>query len=339
VNEQVALIDGVKFLIGNVGSVFTIGGETFGLILFDQNGHYQKYISNSSCAAGTGAFLDQQAERLGFSGSAKLSRLADQFEGDPPKIATRCAVFAKTDLIHCQQQGYSIEAISAGLCKELVHNITDTLVKGIELLESVAVVGGVSKNKKVIQYVSEIIGRPITIPEHAELAGAIGCALMAQKAQHSDGLRPSECFTALLKKQIREKHYFFPPLKSEKSVFPNFNEHSYYISHHVEVDLYDLPHLPGRIPVFMGIDIGSTSTKAIVMNAQKDDQNILLGLYTRTMGQPINATQALLRVLREIEEKYRIQFDFWGVGTTGSGRKFIQKVVNADMAIDEITAN
>lgn len=85
VNEQVALIEGGRYLEKNVGSMFTIGGETFGLILFDGKNQYQRYISNSSCAAGTGAFLDQQAERLGLSGSAELSQLADSFQGAPPK--------------------------------------------------------------------------------------------------------------------------------------------------------------------------------------------------------------------------------------------------------------
>ena len=83
VNEQVALIEGVRYQEKNVGSMFTIGGETFGLILFDEKNQYQKYISNSSCAAGTGAFLDQQAERLGLSGGAELSQLAGSFEGEP----------------------------------------------------------------------------------------------------------------------------------------------------------------------------------------------------------------------------------------------------------------
>ncbi len=339
VNEQVAIIEGVKFLVSEVGSVFTIGGETFGLILFDASGHYQKFISNSSCAAGTGAFLDQQAGRLGLSSSAELSRLAETFEGEPPKIATRCAVFAKTDLIHCQQQGYSVAAIGAGLCKGLAHNITDTLVKGVELRPPIVVVGGVAKNNKVIQYISEIIGQPVVIPDHAELAGAIGCALMAQQAQPSERVTDSEGFVSLLKKQTTEKHYFFPPLKAEQSIFPNFDDHSHFLSNGVEVDVYQLPQGSGPIPVFMGIDIGSTSTKAILMHAQHENDTILLGLYTRTMGQPIKATQALLRALREIEQKYDIQFEFCGVGTTGSGRKFIHKVLNADLVIDEITAH
>ena len=150
-NDQIAVIEGVLFQTSQVGSVFLIGGETFGLIVFDERRQYERYLSNSSCAAGTGAFLDQQAERLGLSGSAELSRLADAFAGEPPKIATRCAVFAKTDLIHCQQQGFSLEAISAGLCQGLAHNIFDTLNKGVALRPPVAAIGGVSQKRRVMQ--------------------------------------------------------------------------------------------------------------------------------------------------------------------------------------------
>ena len=65
------------------------------------------------------------------------------------------AVFAKTDLIHCQQQGYSVNAICPGLCQGLAHTITDTLLGGITLSDPVFVVGGVSKNVKVLAYLSE----------------------------------------------------------------------------------------------------------------------------------------------------------------------------------------
>ena len=338
VNEQVALIEGALFEQAAVGSMFVIGGETFGLILFDEQNHYRKYIANSSCAAGTGAFLDQQAERLGLSGSAELSRLADTFQGEPPKIATRCAVFAKTDLIHCQQQGYSLEAICAGLSQGLAHTITDTLVKGVSLREPVLVVGGVSNNHKVMQYLSKVIGTPLVIPRYSAITGAIGCALMAL-SRASDVVRSGQ-FSAgtLLNQQNQAKHYFFAPLTPRLSVIPDFAAHPTYLSHNVEVDQYHLPAHNGRIPVHLGIDIGSTSTKAVVTSADNEKQ-ILYGLYTRTFGQPIKATQRVLRVLREIEDQHALQFEFCGVGTTGSGRKFIDKVIHADLIVDEITAH
>ena len=338
VNEQVSLIEGALFQQADIGSMFVIGGETFGLFLFDEQYRYRRHIANSSCAAGTGGFLDQQSERLGLSGSAELSRLAGSFQGKPPKIATRCAVFAKTDLIHCQQQGYSLEAICAGLCQGLAHTIADTLVKGLSLRSPVLAIGGVSRNSKVMEYLAEVIGSPLVIPSYAAITGAIGCSLMA-RSRAPDPDRPQHFSPGtLLMQQNQVKHYFFAPLTPRLSPVPDFAAHPHYVSHNVEVDQYQLPKLKGHLPVYLGIDIGSTSTKAVVMAAGGGDR-ILFGLYTGTFGQPIKATQSLLRVLREIEEQHGVQFDFCGVGTTGSGRKFIQKVVNADLAADEITAH
>lgn len=338
VNEQVALIEGVRYQEQHVGSIFAIGGETFGLILLDEKNQYRKYIANSSCAAGTGAFLDQQAERLGLPDSAELSRLAGSFGGEPPKIATRCAVFAKTDLIHCQQQGYSIEAISAGLCQGLAHNIVDTLLKGVTLRQPVVVVGGVSQNPKVMQYLAEMIACPVVIPADAVLTGAIGCALIARSQTSEPAQSGQFSLETLLKKQNQAKYHFFAPLSLKLSAFPDFSAHPHYVSGAVEVDLYHLPSKKDTVAVYMGLDIGSTSTKAVILEAGNENR-ILSGLYTRTMGQPIKATQNLLAALKEIEQNNRLRFEFCGVGATGSGRKFIQKVINADLAIDEITAH
>ncbi|MFQ5603376.1 MAG: acyl-CoA dehydratase activase [bacterium] len=339
VNEQVALIEGVCFQKKDVGSAFVIGGESFGLFLFNEKNQYQKYISNSSCAAGTGAFLDQQAERLGLANSSVLSQYAEAYAGEPPKIATRCAVFAKTDLVHCQQQGFSIEAICAGLCKGLAHNIADTLVKGVRLQIPVVVVGGVSKNRKVMHYLSEIIGCEIEIPDKAVLTGALGCALFA--LNHRDAQIQTTPFTteSLLNQQTQKKQYFFQPLSTRMSKMPDFHDHPYFVSENVEIDLYHLPASHSKTPVYLGIDIGSTSTKAVVMEAFSDTQNILIGLYTRTLGQPIQATQRLLKALKSLEKPHKVRFEVVGTGTTGSGRKFVQKVLKTDLAVDEITAH
>ncbi len=339
IHDQIALIEGARSLANPIGSLFTIGGASFGLIQFDKNGTYQKFISNTSCAAGTGAFLDQQAQRLGLKDSAELSQLAESFSGEPPKIATRCAVFAKTDLIHSQQQGYSVAAIAAGLCKGLAHNVADTLIKSANLPAPAVAVGGVSLNKKVVHYLSEITRTPIFVPEDAVFASAIGLARIAKQKFENGETISATSSAEIINLDEKSRSYFFPPLRSELSHFPNFDSEKRFVSHDVETDIYHLPQDKKKIPVYLGIDIGSTSTKATVMQIDDDKNSILLGLYTRTMGQPIRATQALFRVIREIEKEYHIRFDVRGVGTTGSGRKFIQKVIGADMAVDEITAH
>ncbi|KAA3612648.1 MAG: hypothetical protein DWQ05_18535 [Calditrichaeota bacterium] len=338
-NEQVAAIEAIKFLNPDVRSLFSIGGETFGLYLFNDQGNYQKFISNSACAAGTGSFLDQQAERLGLADSAELSDLAESFTGTPPKIATRCAVFAKTDLVHNQQQGHSLAAISAGLCKGMAQNIADTLSSGLLLHNPVMAIGGVSRNKTVMHHLEQLTGNKIIVPDDAEIAPALGCAIMAATDKRLIAPLKIASIDDLTNRTVSEKSYFFPPLESELGEFPDFDSHTHYESENVEIDIYHLPKNLREISVFMGIDIGSTSTKAVLLEDNANAENILLGLYTRTKGQPVKAVQALLRVLREIEDEHGLHFDFRSVGTTGSGRKFVQKVINADLAVDEITAH
>ncbi|MDZ4164817.1 MAG: acyl-CoA dehydratase activase, partial [Smithellaceae bacterium] len=102
----------------------------------------------------------------------------------------------------------------------------------------------------------------------------------------------------------------------------------------VEVEIY--APLERRQAVYLGIDVGSTSTKAVLINENK---GAIIGLYTVTSAYPIKALQALFEALEDIALRQEVSFIFHGVGTTGSGRKFIGRIVNADHVIDEITAH
>jgi predicted CoA-substrate-specific enzyme activase len=84
------------------------------------------------------------------------------------------------------------------------------------------------------------------------------------------------------------------------------------------------------------VDIGSTSTKAVIMAR---DKTVMAGLYTRTSGRPIEAAQTLLEAMHDLALKRGIRYNFLGVGTTGSGRKFVGTILGADIALDEITAH
>ena len=333
VNDQVALIDGLHRDHHETGSILTVGAETFGLILFDRKNRYQKFISNSSCAAGTGAFLDQQAVRLGLTDSAELSELALAYTGDPPRIATRCAVFAKTDLIHCQQQGYDLEAICAGLCRGLALNIADTLLGGIRLRGPVFMAGGVSRNRSVVRNLEMIIGQELKVPENAQILASVGCALAARDAGGGTG----GIITArdMLRPEKKERGYFYPPLNSTDLDYPDFRDHQSWVSNEVEIDLYLQPEKDRTYRVYMGIDIGSTSTKMVLV----ENNRVLLGLYTRTQGRPVEAVQRLFREIRKIRNRFGVLYEFIAVGTTGSGRKFVKNVLRADIAVDEITAH
>jgi len=110
-DTQVSLMASLSKLGLKARSILHVGAERFFLMELDEHGAYSHTSHSSSCAAGTGSFLDQQALRLNLEDTAQLSERALQNQGSVPDIAARCSVFAKTDLIHAQQKGFGLESI------------------------------------------------------------------------------------------------------------------------------------------------------------------------------------------------------------------------------------
>ena len=360
VNEQVALIRAVRRMHPHIQAILHIGAEKFGLILLDEKGRYKRFLSNTGCAAGTGSFLDQQASRLGLKDAAELSDLADRFKGEPPRIATRCAVFAKTDLIHAQQKGYGLDAICAGLCEGVARNILDTVTRGLEFPEQFIVTGGVALNAKVKSYLQSLTGRTLKPIPHPELAVAQGIALVVATADESatairtsqrsasDAPKPSSAphpatrrspgacsADDLLYEKSEERQYYYQPLSDLPYRMDDAPRFLHTEKNDVETDIYVEPG-GETLPASLGIDIGSTSTKAILMGP---DRSMLVGLYTRTRGRPIEAVQRILSEIASIEKTFGVEYAFLSAGTTGSGRKFIHRVLRSDLALDEISAH
>ncbi len=346
-NDTVCTIHAARHLHPAVGAVISVGGERFFLARFDAEGSYRSVRGNTSCAAGTGSFLDEQARRLGLSGSAELSTRAAAATGRRPTIASRCSVFAKTDLIHAQQEGFEIEEICDGLCYGLARNLVDTLSDGEPIGEPVIFAGGVSLNAKVVEYVSQLLDRRVVVDELSHSYGAVGAGLeyLASEAsertdEYEDGHPVHVDPATILAAERPERSYHFPPLELDPD-YPDFDSYRRSERTHegregnpVETDLY-LP-LSGSIPAYLGIDIGSTSTKAVLL---RPDGEVLMALYTRTAGRPLEACGALFRTVREVEAEEGAEFDIVAAGTTGSGRSFAGGVFGADLILDEITAH
>ena len=182
-DNRIAIISAARELLVQVGSILIVGGEKFGLIRFDGDGNYTGYKGNTSCAAGTGSFLDQQAERLDLDDIGELARLAFTNTGRVPKIASRCAVFAKTDLVHAQQEGYGLSEICDGLCSGLARNFVDTLFVGQKPVPPVIFSGGVSRNRAVVRHIRQLIQTDI-IPETSYMALWELPSLLLMKAQY-----------------------------------------------------------------------------------------------------------------------------------------------------------
>jgi len=168
----------------DVRTIIEIGGQDSKIITI-KNGVVTDFAMNTVCAAGTGSFLDRQAERLDiaiedFGEYALKSNIA-------VRIAGRCAVFAESDMIHKQQLGYSTEDIVKGLCDALVRNYLTNVAKGKEITPKIFFQGGVAANIGMKAAFETALGYEVVIPEHYNMMGAIGAAILAKEAVAKKG--------------------------------------------------------------------------------------------------------------------------------------------------------
>ncbi len=183
-NEFRAIAKGMRTFYPQVRTVFEMGGEASKYLRLDPavTGKHLgivDYQTSGECAAGTGSFIDQQATRLLYSieevGPAACGATC------AARIAGRCSVFAKTDMIHAQQKGYTTEQILRGLCDAVARNYKSSLVKGRAVVPPVAFIGGVAMNQGVRNALCEAFklkDADLLIPEHYAWLGVLGAAML-----------------------------------------------------------------------------------------------------------------------------------------------------------------
>jgi predicted CoA-substrate-specific enzyme activase len=170
--------------VPGVQTVIEIGGQDSKIILI-RDGVVIDFAMNTVCAAGTGSFLDHQAQRLNLS----IEELGEQAmrSNAPVRIAGRCTVFAESDMIHKQQIGHKTEDIVYGLCQALVRNYLNNVALGKEILPQVVFQGGVAFNRGIVKALQEMLNLEVIIPPHHELMGAIGVALLLREEIGNSG--------------------------------------------------------------------------------------------------------------------------------------------------------
>jgi predicted CoA-substrate-specific enzyme activase len=239
-------------------------------------------------------------------------------------------VFAKSDMIHAQQKGYGTDEILKGLCQAVARNFKSNIVKGKKVVPPVAFIGGVSQNEGVVQALGEafrLAPSEIMVPELYAWLGAIGAALLGE----ADPCRPT-CRVANPQQETAKKDASSATLAANE---PLSLRNVLLLRDHPDASRTEpLPELGGeRLPVYLGIDIGSVSTNLALLD---ESGRLLHGIYLRTVGRPIEVVH---QGLREIEQLFGPRIEIRGVGTTGSGRELIGELVGADTVNDEITAH
>ena len=177
-NEITAHAIGTLSKYPDIRTIIEIGGQDSKIILLKDQVVID-YAMNTLCAAGTGAFLSSQAERLDIPveefGSIALT------SNNPTPIAARCTVFAESDLVHKAQIGHKKEDIVAGLCKSVALNYLNNVGKGKKIASPIIFQGGVSKNIGVVKAFEKILNEKIITDENGHLMGALGVAILSKK--------------------------------------------------------------------------------------------------------------------------------------------------------------
>jgi predicted CoA-substrate-specific enzyme activase len=233
-------------------------------------------------------------------------------------IAGRCAVFAKSDMIHLQQKGVGVREIAYGLCLALARNFIGTVLRGREARPPVAFAGGGALNAGLVRAFGELLGADeVSVLPDPVYVGALGAASLAAR-------RGSRLHLADVIGHLQPLGRGAAPRDSGRAA----------LSSEPTADRPAIAFDDGRptLDVFLGVDLGSVSTDFVVLDPGGE---LLHGIYLPTRGRPIEVLGEGLAMLRE---QYGTRLNVLGLGTTGSGRHLAARLLGADLVQNEITA-
>ena len=292
-------------------AIVSAGGETFMVYELDRKSRISRISSGNKCASGTGEFFLQQIRRMNISldEAVRLSRDSTR----PYELSGRCSVFCKSDCTHALNKGESIANVAAGLSRMIAGKIEEMLLK--LNVHTAMVVGGTARNPAVIEFLRTRFDA-IDVPQEAPYFEAMGAALWALKNGHSFKTAQRGYF-----KPARSSFTFLPPISESAG----------------RVIFKDMPFAEASDgdEYILGLDAGSTTTKAVLMRLS--DDRIVKSEYLRTDGNPVEAARRCYRSLREQLQGRRIRVP--GLGVTGSGRYIAGLHADTGGIINEIIAH
>ena len=370
IDDIPALVSGMQVLAPQAASIIQIGAHSSEAIVL-QDGGAPRYARGKDCAAGSGIFLESQMERLGLP-IQEYSRMVAKAT-HVPRLSGRCAVFAKTDVIHCQQEGEPIENILLGLCYALARSFKASVVYEVGVVAPVAFAGGVAANEGVVSAMRDVLklgDGELLVDPRFEFASALGAALAARDAAGSDDVAAvgasaegaaaafaasaaqaasvgasccdAACAACAPSDVASLPAQLMAAAAAESSELPRLRPLPFEpdagdggagVSFAASAGLQGVdPSKNAPMPVYLGIDVGSTSTDAVLIDKCG---NVVDAQYTRTGGDPRLATS---RVLDSIRQRVGNSVRIVASATTGSGRVVAGELAGADLVCNEITA-
>ena len=311
-------------------SIVQVGAQNAFFVTGFADGRAPQFAMNEGCAAGTGSFFEDQMGRLGLS-IGDYSAIVERASA-VPRLSGRCAVFAKTDIIHRQQEGVPIEDILLGLCYAMVKSYKATIVRKMPVEAPVLLAGGVVRNAGVVRAVRDVFkldeGELIadTTGVYVQAAGAAAHAAKAVRAGGHDAFVSVDLGNLIAALEAGVEQEALPRLAP-------LPDEGYVAGAGFAAKPQPWPVAPdGRTPCVLGVDVGSTSTNLVLVDLKGE---LLDAQYLRTRGDAKNAVREGLASLEaRLGDKVRVVH----AATTGSGRTMVGEFIGADVVRDEITA-
>lgn len=301
----------------NPDILLSLGGETFSVYPM-KDGAIRNVISTSKCAAGTGEFIVQQFQRMGLSLDDGLNEAE---AGELVRLATRCSVHLKSDATHKLNKG---ECGPGDIARSLIHDLALKVNNMIESVDwpvrSILVSGGVAGNNLFTSFLRGYFeDSEILVLSESPYLEAFGASLFASES--SAGL-PSK----------NAADYFLPSVREFERLRPLAEAESLVDFRVKQSEAEEIEHNGEYI---LGVDAGSTTTKAVLVNAA--DGSVGASCYLRTLGNPIRATKNCLGEL--IEKVGDTCIRVISSAVTGSAREMVSVFLDNCLSFNEILSH
>ncbi|AEG58720.1 acyl-CoA dehydratase activase-related protein [Desulforamulus ruminis] len=325
VQEVIASTHAVKHMIPHTGTVIELGGEDAKITYL---GNTVEQRMNGVCAGGTGAFIDHMAALLDTD-PAGLNELAKSYRTLYP-IASRCGVFAKTDVQALMNEGVAKEDIAASIFQAVVNQTISSLAQGRAIRGNVAFLGGplyfLSELRKRFIETLGLRQDQVLSPECSPYFVAIGAALTLQEEPVPYELLHEKSPFHLV--QLRQENQ-----KSLDPLFADQLEYEQFADRHGQntVQRLDLKTYTGK--AYLGIDAGSTTTKLVLI---AEDNSLLYSYYDSNRGKPL---ETVITALKEMHRRLNKQTEIVCSTVTGYGEQFIKAALQVDFGEVETVAH
>jgi predicted CoA-substrate-specific enzyme activase len=307
ISEAAAIQRALREVKTDFDAVVSLGGESF-LVYIVADGRISNVLSHNKCAAGSGEFFVQQIGRMGLGMDEAIQA---SFKGKVVALAARCSVHCKSDITHkLNRNEATAEDILHTLHDSMANKVIALLEKGQSELRRVLLIGGVTRNAAMLAALRERLPSAefVVLPESSWFE-AWGTALLT-----------------------RDEPLYSSPKIAEPTALSHLPPLSLY-SDRVQIIAAPLPQLAPDGPMVLGVDAGSTTTKAILLDPAT--KGVVASYYTRTKGDPVAAMRECLRALVEKVGNRCVSL----AGTTGSARELAGAYLGTEHVYNEISAH